>query len=205
MAFASDSAIGYGPSLSIKTFEGASGNFEQFQWQLQQACPFSYVSLLSPDAQEKLDNLLRERDDLLVKAQAKDGETMKDTTAINYRETKIKDMIKEDSILHGLLVKSVKGRARDTAFQQQAFVLNDKPTLQGAQAYQRLVKEYGKKKACIADKYTEKQEILSHFIAPNFSSPQIDIHLMTIAKEHILKFKYPAPQMIFTWKLLSPS
>ena len=85
MASASGLLLGYGqPTISIKPLAGDSGDFDQWQNQIQQACPFTHVSLLSPDAQSKLDTLLEERDNLL----AKEGEeTMKNTAAITYRET----------------------------------------------------------------------------------------------------------------------
>ena len=110
MASASGLLIGYGqPTISIKPLAGDSGDFDQWQNQIQHACPFTHVNLLSSDAQSKFDTLLKERDNLL----AKEGdETMKNQTAVNYRETKIKD-----SILYQLLLKSVKGAAKDIAFQ----------------------------------------------------------------------------------------
>ena len=111
MASTSGLFTGYGqPTISIKPLAGDSGDFDQWQNQIQHACPFIHANLLSPDAQTKFDALLVERDTLL----AKEGEeTMKNQTLINYRESKIKDMIKEDSFLYQLLLKSVKGAAKD--------------------------------------------------------------------------------------------
>ena len=85
MASASGLLLGYGqPTISIKPFAGDSGDFDQWQNQVQQASSFTQVSLLSPDAQNKLDKLVEERDKLL----GRDGEeTMKNTVAITYRET----------------------------------------------------------------------------------------------------------------------
>ena len=123
----------------------------KFQDQLQQATFFSHISSLNPKAQDTLDTLMKEIKGLL----ANDAEkTVKNTANITYRENKKKDMLKEDQVLYQLLVKSIKGRAKDIAFQSKAFALNNKPTLPGAQAYQNLVKKYGDKPHNVVDKYT---------------------------------------------------
>ena len=68
MASASGLLIGYGqPTISIKPLAGDSGDFDQWQNQIQHACPFTHVNLLSSDAQSKFDTLLKERDNLLAK------------------------------------------------------------------------------------------------------------------------------------------
>ena len=85
MASTSGLFTGYGqPTISIKQLAGDSGDFDQWQNQIQSACPFTHANLLSPDAQAKFDELLEERDTLL----AKEGdETMKNQTLVNYRES----------------------------------------------------------------------------------------------------------------------
>ena len=186
MASASERLTGYGLPTSIIGFNG-DGDFDKFQAQIQQETYFSHVNLLKPGAQEILDQLVEEIATILGEEVE---ESAKNTGKLTYRENKKKDMLKEDNFLLQLLRKSVKARAKDIAFKTTAFVLNDKPTLPGAQAYQNLVKEYGVKAHNVADKYTEKQEVLAHFVSPNLLSPQIDVHLMTIADEHLNKFKY---------------
>ena len=182
---------GYGPSRpnSVTPFSGnPSQDFDKFREQIQQSTYFSYVNLLNPDAQPTLDKLLQEA--ATLHARNDKEETAKNTASITHRETKAKNMLQEDAILFGLLSTSVKGAAKDIMLKAKAFVLNDKPQLHGSQAFQNLVNEYAKKKQCVADKFSAKQEVLSHFITPNLLSPQLDVHLTTIAEEHLLKFTY---------------
>ena len=186
--------IGYGlprPN-SVTPFSGnPSQDFDKFREQIQQSTYFSYFNLLNPDAQPTLDKLLQEATTLHARNDKE--ETAKNTASITHRETKAKNMLQEDAILFNLLSTSVKGEAKDIMLKAKAFVLNDKPQLHGSEAFQNLVKEYGKKKQCVADKFSAKQEVLSHFITPNLLSSQLDVHLMTLAEEHILKFTYDAP------------
>ena len=64
MASASGRLTGYGLPTSIIAFVG-TGDFDKFQGQVQQETYFSHVNLLKPGAQETLDQLVKEIDDIL--------------------------------------------------------------------------------------------------------------------------------------------
>ena len=167
--------IGYGlprPN-SVTPFSGnPSQDFDKFQEQIQQSTYFSHFNLLHPEAQSTLDKLLT--DAITMHARNEKEETAKNTASITHRETKAKNMLQEDAILFNLLSISVKGAAKDIMLKAKAFVLNEKPQLHGSQAFQNLVNEYGKKKQSVADKYSEKQEVFTHFITPNLLSPHVE-------------------------------
>ena len=177
-------ATGYGPQASIKSFDG-TGDFQRLQQDLQHASVFSNdVSSMDPKCQAILEEIEHE----ITRLRLKDKDTAKHTAEIAYMENKRKEILKEDQAFYRMLTSSIKGRAKDIACPHAtAFVLNEKANLPGAQAYQNLFNEYAEKPQNMVDKYAEKQAVLSHFITPNLSSPQIHVHLITIESQITVK------------------
>ena len=181
------SATGYGPqAISIKSFDG-NGDFDKLQKDLQNASVFSDISSMDPKCQQALVEYEKQI------AQLRLGDnTAKNTAELAYLENKRTNLLRDDQAFYRLIQNSVKARAKDIANQEETttFVLNKKTNMPGAKAYQNLVNEYAAKPKNMVDKYAEKQQVLHHFTTPNLSSPQIDVLLITIAEEHISKYKY---------------
>ncbi len=189
MASASGPATGYGPQVNGTSITSFNGNqsFPKLQQDLQFFCPFQHFNLMSEKANDKFEEMCTAIENLKEK-ELKEG---KGSTEMSFREQMKKDVIKDDAELMRILNIVLKGPARTIAFQYETeFHLEPKPFLPGAKAYQRLVKEYGQKKANMSDKFTDKQELLNYFVAPKLDSPQLHVFLMGKVDEHINKFRY---------------
>ena len=189
MASASGPATGYGPQVhgtSIYIFNG-SQVFSKFQQDLQKNCPFHHFNLMGDNASDQFEAMCLAIEELKHKEKTEG----KGSAEITFREHQKKDVIKDDSELMRILNAAVKEPARTIAFPYESeFVLESKPFLPGAKAYQLLVKEYGLKKANMLDKFNEKQAILDYFVAPKLDSPQLHVFLTSKVDEHIAKFDY---------------
>ena len=115
-----------------------------------------------------------------IAAQAADLSNEPKRANLQVLLAKKKTYQQEDYNFQVSLQQSLKGIALIVAFPLTTeFVLQENPKLPGSQAYQRLLKEYGKIPINVLDKYDAERQVISLCTSPNLGSPQLDIFLLS--------------------------